>query len=193
MALVKPDNTPEWWNQRYEPHPFLFGKAPSPFLVDSLNQLKTGTAIEFGCGEGRNIVFLAQKGFRAIGRDFSSIAIQRATELARDVGVTVDLKTTSLAMFVMPLMEYDTIVLIDIMPPLTVLKSLAKGLNKNGTLLVEAYTTAELKAGSTAIEPFECFQPNQVLTEIRGLHLLYYDERVTDRRHKVRAIAKKIL
>ncbi len=189
---MKAENSVEWWDQRYRDQPYRYGKAPSDFLVNSLAHLKLGTAIEFGCGEGRNIVFLAQKGFKTIGRDFSTVAIQRASELARDVGVSIDLKATSLAMFVMPVMEYDTIILIDFKPPMTLLKTLAKGLTKNGTLLVETYTANELKKGAGNIEPFECFQPNELLHELKQLQLLYYDERPDERRCKVRAIAKKM-
>lgn len=46
--------------------------------------------IEFGCGEGRDAVFLAKSGFSVTAIDIAPSAIQRAKEWANEEGVEVD-------------------------------------------------------------------------------------------------------
>lgn len=48
-------------------------------------------AVELGCGTGRNAIFLARRGFRVTGVDFSSAAIARAREHAHAARVDVEL------------------------------------------------------------------------------------------------------
>jgi 2-polyprenyl-3-methyl-5-hydroxy-6-metoxy-1,4-benzoquinol methylase len=46
-------------------------------LVES-GELLPGRAIDLGCGEGDNAIFLAQHGFQVTGIDFSPAAIDKA-------------------------------------------------------------------------------------------------------------------
>lgn len=46
--------------------------------------------LEFGCGEGRNAIFLAKMGFGVTAVDLSPLAIQTANELATESGVEID-------------------------------------------------------------------------------------------------------
>ncbi len=52
--------------------------------------LKPGRAIDLGCGEGDNAIFLAQHGFEVTAIDFASAAIAKAREKARIAGTAVD-------------------------------------------------------------------------------------------------------
>ncbi len=53
--------------------------------------------IEFACGEGRDSVFLARKGFRVLGTDSSKWAIRKARERARREKVHVDFEVRDMA------------------------------------------------------------------------------------------------
>jgi SAM-dependent methyltransferase len=52
--------------------------------------LKPGRAIDLGCGEGDNAIFLAQHGFDVTAVDFAPSAIAKARQKARTAGVEVD-------------------------------------------------------------------------------------------------------
>jgi len=54
-----------------------------------------GRALELGCGDGRNSVHLARRGFHVSGLDIAPSAIDWARETARDAGVVLDLHTGS--------------------------------------------------------------------------------------------------
>ncbi|ALC05674.1 SAM-dependent methyltransferase [Corynebacterium deserti GIMN1.010] len=47
------------------------------------------TALDIGCGEGADLVWLARKGYEATGIDFAPTAVARARELAEPVGASV--------------------------------------------------------------------------------------------------------
>ena len=144
-------------------------------------------------GEGRNAVYLASKGFKIVGIDFVERAVERATKLAKESGVTVEAKTQDLDFFLIPLMKYDTIVVCDIHPPLTLFKGLARGLNKGGTLILEGYLVDQLRiSGGYKPEPFECWKTNEALECSRDLHVTYYNERpLSPTSVRVQLIARK--
>jgi SAM-dependent methyltransferase len=76
---------------------YRFGTPPwvgqaRPELVELVESgvLQPGRAIDLGCGEGDNAIFLAQHGFQVTAVDFSPAAIAKAKAKARDAGVEVD-------------------------------------------------------------------------------------------------------
>ena len=80
----------EYWDKYYQDSPFLTGKAPLKFLVDMFPRLQKGKVLDIGMGEGANAVYLAQKGMTVKGVDVSTVAVERANQLARDTGVSID-------------------------------------------------------------------------------------------------------
>jgi SAM-dependent methyltransferase len=52
--------------------------------------LRPGRAIDLGCGEGDNAIFLALHGFEVTAVDFASSAIAKARQKARTAGVEVE-------------------------------------------------------------------------------------------------------
>ena len=58
---------------------------PPPELVEVIegsNALEPGRALDLGCGTGTNAMYLAQRGWTAVGVDFSSHAIESARRKA---------------------------------------------------------------------------------------------------------------
>lgn len=188
------EGTKEWWTKRYQStSDYLYGKAPSLFLAENIELLRKGETLDVAMGEGRNAVFLSSKGFKATGVDFTPIAVERAQVLGKSSGVDFETKIQDLNFFLIPLMRYDTIVVCDFHPPLTLMKSLARGLAKGGTLLMESYTVEQLRLSEGyKPEPFECFKPNEALEHVRDLHLVYYNERkISPKEARVQLIARK--
>lgn len=84
----------EWWNNFYsnkdKPIPF-FRDIPDENLISYLNsgKLKQGKALDIGCGNGRNSLYLAQKGFEVCGVDFSNTSIEWARQKAKEQSIDV--------------------------------------------------------------------------------------------------------
>ena len=67
------------WDARYEAKGVLWGVEPNQFLAEIAQDLEPGTALDLGCGQGRNSFWLASRGFTVTGLDLSPVAIEQAT------------------------------------------------------------------------------------------------------------------
>lgn len=76
--------TSEDWDVRYAASPLLWGLAPNRFVEERCLELEPGRALDLACGEGRNALWLAARGWQVTGIDFSAVAIDRARAAARD-------------------------------------------------------------------------------------------------------------
>lgn len=77
----------EAWNRRYADRELLWTAEPNRFLVAETATLEPGRALDLACGEGRNAVWLAERGWEVTGVDFSEVAIEKAGALADARGV----------------------------------------------------------------------------------------------------------
>src|SRR5579859_4140423 len=55
---------------------------PNPYLARELSSLTPGTALDAGCGEGAEAIWLASKGWQVTAADISTEALSRASEHA---------------------------------------------------------------------------------------------------------------
>jgi SAM-dependent methyltransferase len=84
------------WDARYEAKGALWGAEPNQFLAQIAEVLEPGTALDLGCGQGRNSFWLASRGFTVTGLDLSPIAIEQATAVAEELGVDVSFESVDL-------------------------------------------------------------------------------------------------
>lgn len=77
-----------FWDERYSAHESLWSGNPNPHLVGEVSSLSAGAALDVGCGEGADAIWLAQRGWRVTAVDLSAVAIQRAADHAAAAGVT---------------------------------------------------------------------------------------------------------
>lgn len=79
----------EGWNTRYADRDYIWDVIPSRLLASETRELPPGRALDLGCGEGRNSVWLASLGWRVTGVDFSGVGLDKARALARHNGAKV--------------------------------------------------------------------------------------------------------
>ncbi|WP_193614464.1 class I SAM-dependent methyltransferase [Nocardioides lijunqiniae] len=77
----------ETWDARYAESERIWSGNPNPRLVEHVADLAPGRALDIGCGEGADVVWLAQQGWQATGVDVSEVALLRAAAHAEDAGV----------------------------------------------------------------------------------------------------------
>ena len=76
------------WQKRFSVPEYVFGTAPNAFLKTQANLLpSTGTALAIADGEGRNGVWLAERGLDVLSMDWSPAAQEKAKALAQSRGV----------------------------------------------------------------------------------------------------------
>jgi SAM-dependent methyltransferase len=79
------------WDARYIERGWEPEREANLFLVREFERRAPGgRALDLACGEGRNAVWLASRGWRVTGLDFSEVALGRARKLAARRGVHVD-------------------------------------------------------------------------------------------------------
>jgi SAM-dependent methyltransferase len=81
-----------FYEDRARPCAF-FGTAPDESLVGWVDDglLRPGRAVDLGCGNGRNAIFLARSGFTTLAVDYSPTAIAWARDRVAEAGVPVTL------------------------------------------------------------------------------------------------------
>jgi len=78
-----------FWDQRYRSHEALWSGKPNLYLVSETDGLTPSMALDVGCGEGADAIWLAVGGWRVTALDVSTVALQRAAAQAGLVGTEV--------------------------------------------------------------------------------------------------------
>ena len=79
--------TQEFWDERYAGSTRVWSGKPNQRLVEQVADLPPGRALDIGCGEGADVVWLAKQGWDVTGVDVSQVALDRAAQHAADEGV----------------------------------------------------------------------------------------------------------
>jgi 2-polyprenyl-3-methyl-5-hydroxy-6-metoxy-1,4-benzoquinol methylase len=78
---------PAGWEERYAGDGSVWSGDPNAQLVAEASRLTPGTALDVGCGEGGDVIWLARQGWRVTGADFSANGLARAARHAQEAGV----------------------------------------------------------------------------------------------------------
>ncbi|MDM7990237.1 class I SAM-dependent methyltransferase [Arthrobacter sp. zg-Y877] len=77
------------WDERYAGSDGLWSGQPNPVLVSEASGLAPARALDVGCGEGADALWLAQQGWDVTALDVSGIALSRAARQAERISVEV--------------------------------------------------------------------------------------------------------
>ena len=69
------------WDERYSGSDLLWGMPPNRWVEAELADASPGRALDLACGEGRNAMWLADRGWDVTAVDFSGVAIERGHRL----------------------------------------------------------------------------------------------------------------
>lgn len=83
-------NSSTKWDERYRQPGNVWTTDPNIFLVEFVESLSPGTALDLGSGEGRNAVWLASKGWNVTASDFSKIGIEKTIQRANSQGLQLN-------------------------------------------------------------------------------------------------------
>jgi SAM-dependent methyltransferase len=71
------------WDERYRAAETVWGAAPNRWVEQEMAGRVPGRALDLACGEGRNAVWLANRGWRVTAVDFSAVGLAKGAELER--------------------------------------------------------------------------------------------------------------
>jgi len=143
--MVDFDNPLQTWTARFARDGYLFGEEPNAFLRSNGHRFHAGDSVLcVADGEGRNSVWLAERGCRVTAFDFASNAIDKARQLAARRGVGVDHQVGDIYSWPWTSTPYDALVVIFIqfLPPErrgAVFAGMKAAVRPGGLLLLEGY------------------------------------------------------
>lgn len=187
-----PYDTKTDWDRKYSRPSFIFGKTPAKFLAENFDFLMPQSKVlDMGMGEGRNAVFLAQKGHQVTGVDISSVAVKKSYMLAKEFNVRIKGVVASLEKYKIPDETFDAIICFYYVDRSLITK-IQKWLKPGGILIYEAYTLAQRNLPSNRKEPTSYFlKPQELLSMFPGMTVLKYEEPLHEKKYRASIILKK--
>ena len=165
---------------------------PSPFLVENIDLLPKGRALDLAMGGGRNAVYLAKIGYKTEGIDISREEVGAALELARKSGVDLKAHIQDLEGSVhFDEASYDVIICFNYLHrPL--IPKMKDALRTGGMIVYETYIVDQARFGRPR-NPNHLLKQNELLHMFREFRCLRYREGIIENRKALAGIiAEKI-
>ncbi len=179
------------WDKTYSRQDYVFGKDPVAFLVEHVDKLPKGKALDIAVGEGRNAVFLAKKGFQVEGVDISVVGLRKAQKLAAENGVKIQTTNADLNKYRIKPNTYSVILDFYYLQR-NLIPQIKAGLKKGGVVVFETYTLEHLKnPGSGAWEKEFLLQPGELKNAFADFEILHYSETNNGKKALASLIARK--
>lgn len=157
------------WDERYTAADQVWSTTPNQFVEASLADLPAGDALDLACGEGRNTLWLARRGWRVTAIDFSAVAVERGRRLAGDLEVAWRVEDALTA----DLPEVDLAVLAYLQLPADertrVVRRAWESVRPGGTFLLVAHDATNLAEGTGGPQdPAVLYTARDVLADLAG-------------------------
>lgn len=172
------------WDERFATEDYVYGTAPNRWLEAQDGLLpRTGRALAVADGEGRNGVWLAERGLRVTAVDGSRVGLEKARRLARERACAARYQTVlaDLITWDCPAPAYELAVLCYLhLPPAPrreLHRRLAASLVPGGLLVMEAFTPRQLafRTGGPS-HPDLLYEPVELGRDFAGLEILHLEE-----------------
>jgi len=139
----------DFWEERYSGTERVWSGAANRTMIEVVSGLEPGRALDLGCGEGGDAVWLAQHGWRTTAVDISPTAIERAQAAASALGLTeeqLQFEAADLSMWTDET-RYDLVTASFLHSPVAlsrtdILRTVAQRILPGGHLLVIAHAAA---------------------------------------------------
>lgn len=135
------------WNDVYADDDYYYGTEPNDFLAEHVGKLK-GRILSLAEGEGRNAVFMAERGLDVLAVDGSEVGLRKTQELAGCRNVQVDILLTDLNDFVPPANSVGGVLSVFAHLPSASRRTLhqrcEQALKPGGIFMLEGYSQAQL-------------------------------------------------
>jgi 2-polyprenyl-3-methyl-5-hydroxy-6-metoxy-1,4-benzoquinol methylase len=145
--------TQEFWDARYGSAEKIWSGNPNPRLVEQVADLTPGTALDVGCGEGADAIWLAGQGWQVTAIDVSTVVLHRAARFAAESGDDIAARITwqqaDLLTWELAAHQFDLVSAQFIQLPTAARESvhrrLAAAVRPGGSLLIVAHHPSDLE------------------------------------------------
>jgi len=102
----------ETWDRRYASTELMWSAGPNRFVAEELADLPPGRAIDLAAGEGRNALWLAERGWEVTAVDFSQVALDKGRRIADRRGLQLTWLCEDLSEWAPPERSFDLAVVL---------------------------------------------------------------------------------
>ncbi|HVM15574.1 MAG TPA: bifunctional NAD(P)/FAD-dependent oxidoreductase/class I SAM-dependent methyltransferase [Egibacteraceae bacterium] len=170
------ERTPaQFWDDHYGRSEQVWSGKPNQRLVDEVAGLTPGTALDLGCGEGADAVWLAEQEWRVVATDVSATALERGARAAAEHGVAglIDWQHHDLGSS-FPEGAFDLVVAAYLLSPIAIpraaiLRSAAAAIRPGGSLVILGHTALPPWADQDPTVHFASFEEELAALELDPL------------------------
>jgi tellurite methyltransferase len=162
-------------------------KQPAQFLVENIDLLPRGRALDIAMGNGRNAIYLAKMGFEVEGVDISLEAVEEALERAQEEGVSIKTRVEDLEKI--PYIEeetYDLVICFNYLQR-SLMPQIKNWVKLGGMLVYETFIVDQVQFGKPQ-NPDYLLRHNELLHTFRDFRVLRYREVIVEGRRAVASI-----
>jgi SAM-dependent methyltransferase len=144
-----------FWNERYRSSSRVWSGNPNPQLVAEITNVRPGRALDVGCGEGADAIWLAQRGWDVVATDIASVALERGAQHAHDCDAAaaahIEWRQADLLLHPPEPDDFDLVsaqfMQLPSAPRDRLFSALAASVRSGGTLLVVGHHPSDLATG----------------------------------------------
>ena len=166
-------DTPEFWNEMWADIEDC-SSGSDEILLDQVECLAPGRALDIGCGTGGNAVWLAKHGWQVTALDHSVVAIEKCKRLASEQGVTVEFVVADASAH-HPEGNYDLITCfyLQLFPNerASMLARMSKALAPGGTFLFVSHDKSGPPSGWSVEDMLSLTTPEEIVAELSELQI----------------------
>jgi SAM-dependent methyltransferase len=145
---------------------------PNKLLVDTVEKVAPGTALDIASGQGRNVLFLAMKGWKTTGIDFSHEGMEQARAKAKSQNLDVTWREEDVDVADLGTATFDLVTLIYAGSDPKIIAKAQRALKPGGLFVCEYFHTAP--------DDKDGFHTGDLARAFTGYEILH-DEVVDDR------------
>ena len=182
----------ERWNERYAGGLEPFPDAPAQWLVEHRELLAGGgRALDVACGDGRNALYLARRGYEVDAIDASDVAIAALRDAAEQRGLPIDARVVDLEREPLPAGPYDAIVVMNFLQR-DLFGALEEALAPGGLLLYETLGRAHVEELGRSFNPNYLVDRGELARAFARLRIVEHREGVAERSGEARGVASLV-
>ncbi len=174
----------DYFEKLYEGVACKWGLKPDFILVHFLDLFLKGKILDLGMGEGRNALFLAERGFNIEGIDLSKTAIERCLQLAKDRNIDIEAHVGDFRDFRIPTNRYSLIMSTGASLNFlkrneieTIIDRMRKGVVKGGFIYVSVISTSDPQCEKSKSQQTPVEESTFFVHRIRAyVHYFSYEE-----------------
>jgi SAM-dependent methyltransferase len=164
------------WDRRWTDKLLHAHGEPSSVVLDALEGLAPGRALDLGCGNGRHAMWLAERGWRVTAVDFSTEALRQARDRAAATGVEVDWVKADLAAYEPERLAFDLVLVAYLHVPeherVPIHARAAAAVARGGTLLLVGHDLTNIGTGAPGpTNPSLLYTPTGIVAELADLEI----------------------